>query len=110
MIGLPGGRFRLFTSAPLELRDTRPDPALLQQLVDERGPRRGAVDASLLDTYELGRAHVARSVVGRSDCQTRAWLTTRHAQIVDFVVTRKELPALEQRLAELLPRRAPACV
>jgi len=29
---------------------------------------------------------------------------------VDFVVTRKELPALEQRLAELLPRRSPACV
>jgi 3-(3-hydroxy-phenyl)propionate hydroxylase len=145
MIGLPGGRFRVFTSAPLGLLDTGPDLALLQQLVDERGPgglrlfddawtstfevharhaeryrvgrvflagdaahihspaggqglntgvgdahnlawklalvHRGAVDLSVLDTYEVERAHVARSVIRLSDQQTRAWLTTRAPQI-----------------------------
>lgn len=70
LIGLPGGRFRVFTSAPVGAGAEEPTLDAMQALVDERGPggltledpdwiSSFAVHARLADRYRVGRVFLA---------------------------------------------------
>lgn len=67
LIGLPGGRFRVFTSGRPGLRADDVDLALLQHMVDERGP--GGLrlaDDDWTSTFSVHARHAERYRVGRS--------------------------------------------
>lgn len=67
LIGLPGGRFRVFTSGPQGLQAEDVDLALLQHMVDERGP--GGLrlaDDVWTSTFSVHMRHAERYRVGRS--------------------------------------------
>lgn len=70
LIGLPGGRFRVFTSAPPDLAPADATIGLLQTMVDQRGPggltlhddhwsSTFAVHARHTDRYRVGRVFLA---------------------------------------------------
>jgi len=70
MIGLPDGRFRVFTSAPPDLAPADATLGLLQEMVDQRGPggltlhddqwtSTFAVHARHADRYRIGRVFLA---------------------------------------------------
>jgi 3-(3-hydroxy-phenyl)propionate hydroxylase len=66
LVGLPGGRFRVFTSAPTDLDRDHVPLDVVQALVDERGP--GGLhltDPSWVSAFSVHARHATRSRVGR---------------------------------------------
>ncbi|MFI9646579.1 FAD-dependent monooxygenase [Streptomyces sp. NPDC052040] len=64
--GLPSGRFRVFTSAPPGLKRDDVDLAVVQQLVDERGP--GGItlrDPDWISVFAVHSRHADRTREGR---------------------------------------------
>ncbi|MDI9886788.1 FAD-dependent monooxygenase [Streptomyces sp. HNM0645] len=64
--GLPSGRFRVFTSAPPGLRRDEVDLAVVQNLVDERGP--GGIelrDPDWISVFAVHSRHADRTREGR---------------------------------------------
>lgn len=65
MIGLPNGRFRIFTSGPSG-HSGSPTLELMQRLVDERAPRALRLrDEAWMSTFSVHARHVDRYRVGR---------------------------------------------
>jgi 2-polyprenyl-6-methoxyphenol hydroxylase-like FAD-dependent oxidoreductase len=66
LAGLPNGRFRVFTSAPPTLGRDQVDLALIQRLVDDRGP--GGLrlyDADWVSAFQVHTRHAAATRRGR---------------------------------------------
>ncbi|MFJ3644498.1 FAD-dependent monooxygenase [Streptomyces murinus] len=64
--GLPSGRFRVFTSAPPGLRRDEVDLAVVQNLVDERGPGGiGLRDPDWISVFAVHSRHADRTREGR---------------------------------------------
>ncbi len=66
IVGLPGGRFRVFTSAPTDLDRENVPLSTVQELVDARGP--GGLrlrDPSWMSAFSVHARHAARTREGR---------------------------------------------
>lgn len=64
--GLPGGRFRVFTSGPPGLDRDAVDLGVVQQLVDERGPGGLTLgDPEWISVFAVHSRHASRTRVGR---------------------------------------------
>lgn len=66
MIALPNGRFRVFTSAPPDLSAGDATLDMLQEMVDQRGPRKLLLhDSEWTSTFAVHARHAERYRVGR---------------------------------------------
>ncbi len=66
LVGLPGGRFRVFTSAPADLDREDVPLSRVQELVDERGPGGLTLtDPTWVSAFSVHARHAARSRQGR---------------------------------------------
>ncbi|MFD0567781.1 FAD-dependent monooxygenase [Kitasatospora saccharophila] len=66
LVGLPGGRFRVFTAAPAGTTREDIDLALIQRLLDDRGPGGLTLhDATWTTGFSVHARHAERTRVGR---------------------------------------------